>query len=322
MPDAVLSRRLSVLVLALAGLVAACNTMTSSRLAADARGSTSPPCFGAAALDRENPCVDHALTFVAIPTPDDALLQPDEPCRPIADATPPACGFGAPLDSAASSVALLGDSHATAWRAAVAVVADARRWHGVSMNQHMCPFTFATTPDVAGCEGWAGLVLRWLRKHPEVHQVVVAANRGAVVVPANGHTMMATQMKGYIDAWNALPDSVHDVFVLRDVPHSRSTTAACVSRSLARHRNPGRRCARLRSRALQPDALAMAARRAPSQRVSLVDLSSFMCDDKYCFPVVGGALVIKDIGHLTRTFSASLGPYLDREITRLQHGTQ
>ena len=28
--------------------------------------------------------------------------------------------------------------------------------------------------------------------------------------------------------------------------------------------------------------------------------------------------MIKDVGHLTRTFSRSLGPYLGREITRLQ----
>jgi hypothetical protein len=129
--------------------------------------------------------------------------------------------------------------------------------------------------------------------------------------------MQATQIQGYIDAWNALPGTVHDVFVLRDVPHSRSTTAHCVSRSIARHHDPGRRCARPRSRALQPDAAAMAGRRTTSQRVSLIDLSSFMCDDADCFPVVGGALVIKDIGHLTRTFSKSLGPYLDREITRV-----
>jgi hypothetical protein len=41
-----------------------------------------------------------------------------------------------------------------------------------------------------------------------------------------------------------------------------------------------------------------------------------MCDDSNCYPVVGGALVIKDIGHLTRTFSTSLGPFLGRELKR------
>jgi hypothetical protein len=275
--------------------------------------------LGAAARDREQPCaVGEALSFVAIPTPDEAALQPSAPCRPIRDATPPACWFGASRAGAASSVALLGDSHARAWLAAVAVVADHRRWHGVSINQHMCPFTLAITPDVAGCRGWARRVVRWMRRHPEVHQVIVGANSGAEVTPAGGRTRQATQIRGYIDAWKALPRSVHDVFVLRDVPHSASTTAACVSRAIARRRSPALRCARSRDHALAPDASALAARRVRSQRVRLVDLTSFMCDRENCFPVVGGALVIKDIGHLTRTFSATLGPYLDRAITRLQ----
>jgi hypothetical protein len=43
-----------------------------------------------------------------------------------------------------------------------------------------------------------------------------------------------------------------------------------------------------------------------------------MCDEQSCLPVVGGALVIKDIGHMTRTFSRTLGPYLGRAVDRLR----
>jgi hypothetical protein len=42
-----------------------------------------------------------------------------------------------------------------------------------------------------------------------------------------------------------------------------------------------------------------------------------MCTHRLCFPVVGGALVLKDQSHLTAVFSASLGPYLDRATRRL-----
>jgi hypothetical protein len=295
------------------GSIAASGPPSEVRAAAMAR------CFGAAARDRENPCtVAHALRFIAIPTPYDAPLEPSAPCRPIAHATPSACSFGATRARAVSSVALLGDSHARSWRAAVAVVAHAKHWHGVSLDRHECPFTYAITPHVPRCKRWARDVVRWLQRHPEVHQVVVAANSQSPVLAANGHTLLATKVKGYIDAWRALPGTVRYVFVLRDAPHSDPGTADCVARSIARHHNPARRCALPRRRALRTDESAMAARRANSQRVSLVDLSSFMCDRKQCFPVVGGALVIKDIGHLTRTFAATLGPYLDRAITRVQ----
>jgi hypothetical protein len=307
-------------VIILTGTVAiGCGSYAVSGPPLDMRAAATPRCFGAAARDRVNPCtVAHALRFVAVPTPDDAALEPSAPCRPIDNATPPACWFGAARADAVSSVALLGDSHARAWRAAVAVVAHTKDWHGVSLDRHECPFTFAITPHVAGCKGWARGVVRWLRKHPEVHQVIVGANSESPVIAANGHTLQSTKIKGYIDAWHALPRSVHFVFVLRDAPHSDPGTADCVSRSIARHNSPARNCALPRRHALRTDESAMAARRANSQRVSLVDLSSFMCDHEQCFPVVGGALVIKDIGHLTRTFAATLGPYLDRAITRVQ----
>jgi hypothetical protein len=284
----------------------------------DAGAARTPPCFGAAARDPENPCVNHQLTFTAIPSPYDAPLEPSARCEPIEHAQPAACAFGPPRSDAVSSVALLGDSHAAAWRAAVEVVARANRWHGVSINRNNCPFTFARTPGRGRCKGWSGGVRRWLRRHPEVHEVIVGANSGSGVVAANGHTQRRTKIEGYIDAWKSLPRSVHHIYVLRDAPHGRNTTPDCVARAVAHRRNPALRCARPRGSALLTDEAALAAERTDSARVDLIDLSDFMCDATDCFPVVGGALVIKDVGHLTRTFARTLGPFLARAIARLQ----
>jgi len=190
----------------------------------------------------------------------------------------------------------MGDSHSTHWRAALAVVAAAKRWHGVSINRNNCPFTFAITPGTGRCAGWAGSVVRWLRAHPEVRYVVVSANSGSGVVPTPGLTRRTTKISGYIRAWKALPRSVHKVFVIHDVPHSRTATRDCVTQAVARHRNAAIRCARPRVAALRQDFEADAAERTDSERVKLIDLTQFMCDDKNCFPVIGGALVIKDIG--------------------------
>jgi hypothetical protein len=280
--------------------------------------AAAPRCFGAAARDPENPCFNGKLSFTAVPTPYEAPLEPSAPCEPIERVKPSACAFGPPASKSVSSVALIGDSHATAWRAATAVVADANRWHGISITRNNCPFTFATTPGKGRCRGWAGAVRRWLKAHPEVDQVIVGANSGSGVVAAGGHTLRTTKINGYIDAWKSLPQSVNDIFVVRDPPHSNGDTADCVSRAIAKRRSPALRCARPRARALLTDEAAIAAERTDSERVKLIDLSDFMCDEERCFPVVGGALVIKDIGHLTRTFSRSLGPFLGRAISRLQ----
>jgi SGNH domain (fused to AT3 domains) len=304
----------------LTALATAGGAPATAQRATDARAAASPRCFGAAARDAENPCVNHKLSFVAIPTPYNAPLEPSAPCEPIDGTTPSACAFGPSAKKSVSSVALIGDSHAMAWRAAVAVVADAKRWHGVSITRNNCPYTFARTAGEARCKGWSGTVRRWLKAHPEVKQVVVGANSGSGVVAEGGHTLRTTKINGYIDAWKAMPQSVRDIFVVRDVPHASNATAECVSRAIAKRRNPALRCSRKRDAALLTDEAAVAAERTDSTRVHLVDLSDFMCDEKTCFPVVGGALVIKDIGHMTRTFSRSIGPFLGRAITRLQAG--
>jgi hypothetical protein len=305
------------LALLLAGVTAVA-APAGRQSATDARAAASARCFGAASRDPEIPCVNRKLNFVAIPTPYNAPLEPAAPCQPIKHVNPPACAFGPPARKAVSSVALLGDSHAAAWRAALAVVADTWRWHGISITHNNCPYTFAVTPGKGHCKGWAGSVRRWLKAHPEVKQVVVGANSGSGVVAAGGHTLRTTKINGYIDAWKAMPQTVRRIFVLRDAPHSRNSTAGCVSKAIARRRNPAVRCARGRTGALQTDEAAVAAGRTDSERVHLIDLSDFMCDTERCYPVVGGALVIKDIGHLTRTFSRTLGPYVGRAITRLQ----
>lgn len=45
-----------------------------------------------------------------------------------------------------------------------------------------------------------------------------------------------------------------------------------------------------------------------------------MSDELLCPPVVGGALVIKDSGHMTRTFSRTLGPFVGRTIDLWRRG--
>jgi hypothetical protein len=282
------------------------------------RDGATPACFGAAARDPAAPCVNKALNRIAIPSPYDAPLEPSEPCELIERTAPPACAFGTPAAKAVRSVALMGDSHSTHWRAAIAYLARRRRWHGVSLNRNLCPFTLAVTTQQERCKGWTRGALRWLRNHPEVSSLFVSANAGSGTVAEHGQSRTDAKVDGYRRAWREIPRSVREIFVLRDVPHARSSTPGCVTRAVARHHNPAVRCARPRRDALVRDLEAIAADEDPADRVKVVDLTSFMCDEQRCPPVVGGALVIKDIGHMTRTFSRTLGPYLGQAIDRLR----
>jgi hypothetical protein len=213
-------------------------------------------------------------------------------------------------------VALIGDSHAQHWRGALEVVAQARRWRGLSITRPSCPFTHATplldsSARIDSCLAWNRHVREWLTRHPEVHTVFVAAN-------ARTHYRQPGPAEaGFRGALAHLPRTVRRVFILRDTPSISSPQVGCVWQAIAHHRRAAFACAQPRSANLQPDPLAAAGRSLAPGRVRVLDLSRFMCSPRLCFPVVGGALVRKDGGHLTRVFAATLGPYLLREV--LQH---
>ncbi|HEV2754368.1 MAG TPA: SGNH hydrolase domain-containing protein, partial [Actinomycetota bacterium] len=132
--------------------------MASAWPAAEAKGP--PPCFGAAARDAANPCDNPALRFRATPSPEDAPLLPALDCRFIQYGRDPrVCEFATPRRKAKATVALLGDSHAPAWRAAVDVLARNRRWRALTLARSSCPFADAVTrhtSDIArdSCAAW------------------------------------------------------------------------------------------------------------------------------------------------------------------------
>ena len=89
---------------------------------ASAAAVTRMPCFGAAARDPLLRCEDERLRMTVFPSPDDAVLEPNSPCLLLGlTGLLNPCAFGSQRPARAT-VALIGDSHASHWRAAVDVV--------------------------------------------------------------------------------------------------------------------------------------------------------------------------------------------------------
>jgi hypothetical protein len=288
--------------------------------------SAKPRCFGAEARDPHRPCENPRLRLAVVPTPLEARDRPNSPCtieerRGLVTV----CGFGVPARRATATIALIGDSHASHWRAALEVVARARRWRGVSIARSGCPLTLATKDlrvqqEERDCVRWNGEVLRWLADHPEVSTVFVSQITGSSWVPSGGRGEFGTALAGFARAWRAVPRSVERIVVIRDTPKSEPATHACIERAVDRHRRAGSACALARRAAVQADPAAVAAARMRSHRVRVVDLNRFICDRRRCYPVVGGALVYKDQHHLTSVFATTLGPYLLRAVDRALTG--
>jgi hypothetical protein len=283
--------------------------------------AATPPCFGAAAHDPHHPCENPSLRYAVSPTPDEALIIPNAPCSPLSlTGLLIPCLFGAPLGPATDEVALLGDSHAETWRAAMIVAADALHWSGVSLTRSSCPYSLATpvlgNPLTAGCVAWRSAVVAWLEANPRVGTVFVSDNDRASVVVPHGQTSLRTEVDGYLAAWRALPSTVTHIVVIRDPPFPGISTAPCVERAIARHDQAGPACALVRSSALTTDPEVIAAAE-DAPRASVIDLSGFFCGPAACPPVIGGVLVYKDPSHMTDLYSTTLGPHLTAKIGRL-----
>ena len=298
----------------------------TSEVTLDIAVSTKPAarlrCFGAASRDPLHRCTNAKLRTAIVPSPDDAIFSQNSPCTPLSfQGVVGPCEFGVPAVNARATIALVGDSHASHWRAALEVVAQRKRWNGVSITRSGCPLMYATTRLAparrAECLQWNSQVPQWFARHPAIHTVFVVAHFAGDVVVPGGRTELDTKVAGFRAAWQALPSTVKNIVVIRDTPIVGFQANECVRHAKAKKRNAGSVCAVKRSEALRQDPAVVAARRMRSPRVKIIDLTPFMCSKKRCFPVIGGALVYKDDQHLTDVFATTLGPFLGRAIDKV-----
>ena len=198
------------------------------------------------------------------------------------------CYFGVATDRAQGTVALLGDSHAEHWRAAIEVVAQSKRWRGISLSRYGCPFNTRGRQAAHGsgdrrmpslASGRSGA---FLAEHEEIHTVFVAARASAEFArdPANGAR----------EALRSLPKSVRRIYVLRATPETFGSEAGCVDRRRRARVTIGSTCALPAPHALLADPQL----RAAGGRVKVLDFTTYLCDASKCPSVIGGVLVRKD----------------------------
>ena len=268
------------------------------------------PCFGAASRAPGQACENRRLRTSVTPPPSDAVWSPGSPCHPIADPLRSdvlrPCEFGDRDTDQPPALALIGDSHADHWRAAVDVAAQSRGWRAINMTRAGCSFSSEAYPTAAlapaVCHRHSNEAIAWLRAHPSVHTIITSSSAGR-----------GLSASGYLAIWRRVPASVKRIFVLRDIPRMRVHTGDCVSAALRRRLPSAGLCSVARRSALIADTSAQAAASRPA-RVHLIDLTRVFCDSSRCFPVVGGAYIYKDDNHMNATFAATLGPLLLKQI--------
>ncbi len=279
-----------------------------------------PDCFGAAAIATPGKtCTNPDLDGVLIPTPVTAASEIPESCQlGTLDGDLKVCYAGVPASKAATTVALIGDSHATQWLPTLEALATQNRWRIVEITKASCSFNTAPrrTADTAttSCSSWNSQIDAELKKLPEVSTVITSADVEDLFAASAGKTGFQNAVNGYESAWSNLPATVKRVEVIGDIPRPGGDAQTCLQLLDTSGRLASGACSVSRSSAVVADPIATAAQRAGG-RVQYIDMDDYFCTSSRCDPVIGHVMVYRDTSHMTTTYSKTLAPYLAEKLS-------
>jgi hypothetical protein len=146
-----------------------------------------------------------------------------------------------------------------------------------------------------------GQIQQRLEKGPRYDIIITTSARQKT---GNDKAQVSEQMAR---AWQPVADRGTKIVVVGDNPLPSQGAMECIQRvGFTAQDN----CSTPRSEALSvTDPLVRAAAQVPGSH--FVDLTSFFCDTTQCPAVIGNVITYSDTdGHMTGTFSQTLGPYL------------
>ena len=285
------------------------------------------PCLGAGALQPGNSCPPDDGPLVPSPVLAAKDISPaydkradGSDCMSAGFAFPlVTCHFGDPNGDV--DVALVGNSHAAHWLPALQTIAKTRHWRITTYLVMSCtaadlPQEFPVDAGSAGC-------MRWTRKAAaavarERPDLVVFANRTGH--PALGETSIddsvAKYTAGFRRSLEAFSASGAPVVVIRDTPIPIYGGIDSVPDCLGLHPGDWAACSGPRSVWMPADPSVAAARQLVDRGVSVADLSDEFCDRTTCWGEIGGVIVYSDGHHITRTYSRTLAPRLEKILVK------
>jgi peptidoglycan/LPS O-acetylase OafA/YrhL len=282
------------------------------------------PCIGAAALATNADCGD---TFT-LTVPESVLVPPDKQHDPIGELTfcmqePMSfevvhCAYGPDSATAATTVVVTGDSHAAHYMPAINRMAMTYGWRVEMFLRSSCPT--ALSDDIApawepsigvNCRRWQNDVVNEIIGRDDV-DLVITSSISREYGHFNGMSLISTDTSdAYERAWTRWADAGLRVLVIGDTPHMQlGSIPECVQMQSDPH-DP---CTQTADVALGTDPMVVAVDRMRNRLVTRFDPTQFMCRDGVCHSVVGGLLVYSDLNHLTKSFAASLTPYLGESV--------
>lgn len=289
-------------------------------------------CYGPGALNPANSCGSVLGTDAPNPT---AVEVSNENTNPLyrgcqasyGGSELVSCDLGVPAASARATVAMVGDSHATAWYPAMDVLAKKHGWHVVTYAKASCPVTTAlrvlsnekNPENQSACHAWVLRLNDALKADHSISAIFTASYSSAYQFKsASGDPLKVPAVDGFTQMWAGWQAAGKKVVVFDDVPRTNGQfIPTCLSK------NPGNamNCALPVSQALPPSMnITKAAKQAAKDGVIGVELRREFCDTKWCYPVIGSVIVYRDYSHISAEYSRALVPYVDAQLGALKIG--
>lgn len=293
----------------------------TARLVAQ-RVESGAPCLGPGALDPEHRCDPISGIGALIATPDVVVRQSSSDrfrqCQRSLDGPELiTCHLGEQARPT-RTIALIGDSHASAWVPMMDALGKRRGWSVVVHTKGSCPFSDArrvlptetTDARAVSCDTFNAAAESSILTDPAITDVFVASYTSSYAwTSAPGRPVPDPGVEGFVSAWQRLAAAGKRVHVLRDVP---ATIGTSIPSCIAAHPDHPERCANPRGPALGVDLAVEAVQRLGSPKVTLIDLTPQFCDLRLCYAQVGDVIVYRDTSHLSIEYSELLAPFVDR----------
>jgi hypothetical protein len=221
----------------------------------------------------------------------------------------PECASGDP--ASATTIALVGDSHAAMWNPAFRQLAEQRHWRLETLARAGCPLLDLTISspllhrEYTECEQWRAEIMDRLRaEHPRL--VVLSMWRGY------GSADWPSGFTSYDQAWlesltriiKQLRDIGTQVLVLGPIPDPQSVVPVCLSA----HLDDPTACAPQRSAAVNRSGIAAESAVTEAGGGHYADVTDLFCTAQRCPVIVDNTLVYFDWNHLTLEYARALGP--------------
>jgi peptidoglycan/LPS O-acetylase OafA/YrhL len=222
--------------------------------------------------------------------------------------------------ASATTVALVGDSHAAMWNPALKPLAEQRHWKLETLGKVTCPLMDLpiTSPylgrEYTECEQWRSeIVSRLQSERPQLIVLSMSRRYGADF----GFT---SYDPAWIDSLNRLVTRLRStgasVLVLGPIPDPRTTVPTCLSG----HLDDAQACSPPRPDAVNDAGIAAEAAATTAAGGQYADITTLFCTPDRCPVIVGDNLVYRDDNHVTIEYAQALEPVLgailDRALAR------